>query len=158
MLTCQAAPGAGNQVPSDYLNAFESAAARYGLGRRGVWALAAIGRLESNFGKGMGKQQLRHTGPLGLDPSEWRHYGVDGDGDGHIRHADPADSAATLARMIWSRGGLRAGVFAHNQAEWYVQAVINEADQMQGSCKASVAIAPSTSTGRSPSRQPPATT
>ena len=43
------------------------------------------------------------AGPLGLDPIEWRHYAVDGDGDGRIRHADPADSAATLARLIWSR-------------------------------------------------------
>ena len=33
-----------------------------------------------------------------------------------IRHADPADSAATLARLIWSRGSLRAGIFTHNQA------------------------------------------
>ncbi len=136
VLSCQAAPGVGNQVPSDYLNAFESAAARYDLGRRGVWALAAIGRLESNFGKGMNKRQLRRIGPLGLDPGEWRHYGVDGDGDGRIRHADPADSAATLARLIWSRGNLRAGVFSHNQAEWYVQAVMSEANRLQGRCKA----------------------
>ena len=56
-------------------------------------------------------------------------------GDGRIRHSDPADSAATLARMIWSRGSLRAGIFAHNQAEWYVQAVLSEANRMQGRCK-----------------------
>ena len=136
VLTCHTAPGIDNQVPTNYLSAFESAAARYGLGRRGVWALAAVGRLESNFGKGMGKRQLRRTGPLGLDPGEWNHYGVDGDGDGHIHHADPADAAATLARLIWSRGTLRAGIFTHNQAEWYVQAVITEADRMQGQCKA----------------------
>ncbi len=135
VLTCRPGRGAGRKVPADYLNAFESAAARYGLGPRGVWALAAIGRLESNFGSGMTKRQLRTAGPLGLDPIEWRHYAVDGDGDGHIRHADPADSAATLARLIWSRGNLRAGVFTHNQAEWYVQAVMGEANRMRGRCK-----------------------
>ena len=107
--------------------------ARYELGKRGVWALAAVARLESNFGRGMSKQQLRDRGPLGLDPSEWSRYAVDGDGDGRIRHADPADSAATLARLIWSRGGLRAGIFTHNQAEWYVQEVLarGRADRRQ---------------------------
>jgi hypothetical protein len=136
VLSCRSASGPDREVPADYLNAFEGAAARYGLGERGVWTLAAIGRLESNFGRGMTKQQLETVGPLGLEPSEWRHYRVDGNGDGHIDHSSPADSAATLARLIWSRGSIRAGVFAHNQAEWYVQAVLTEADQMQGHCTA----------------------
>ena len=123
-------PGAGlaRAIPAEYLAAFEDAAARYELGQRGVWALAAVARLESNFGRGMGKKQMRKRGPLGLDASEWATYAVDGDEDGHIRHADPADSAATLARLIWSRGSLRAGIFTHNQAEWYVQAVLAEAE------------------------------
>ena len=123
-----------NQVPPNYLRAFEDAAARYSLGRSGVWALAAIARLESNFGHNLSKAQLKETGPLGLDRFEWGHYAVDGNADGHIRHASPADSAATLARLIWSHGDLRAGVFAHNQAAWYVQAVLVEAEAMEGKC------------------------
>jgi hypothetical protein len=134
VIQCQPGKPYRKEVPTPYLNAFEQAAARYDLGERGVWALAAVGRLESNFGKGMSKAQLRRTGPLGLDRSEWKRYAVDGDADGRIRHADPDDSAATLARMIWSRGSLRAGVFTHNQAQWYVQAVLAEADQMAGRC------------------------
>jgi hypothetical protein len=137
VLSCRPAPAWHRDVPADYLNAFEDASARYGLGRRGVWALAAVARLESNFGRGMDKRELHRAGPLGLEPSEWRQYAVDGDGDGHVRHSDPADSAATLARMIWSRGSLRAGIFAHNQAEWYVQEVLGEANRMQGRCKVS---------------------
>jgi murein DD-endopeptidase MepM/ murein hydrolase activator NlpD len=82
----------------------------------------------------MSKRELRASGPLGLDPSEWRHYAVDGDGDGRVRHSSPADSAATLARLVWSRGSLRAGLFSHNQAAWYVQAVLGEAAQMEGAC------------------------
>jgi hypothetical protein len=135
VLSCRPAPAWHRNVPAEYLSAFEDAAARYSLGRRGVWALAAVARLESNFGRGMDKRELRRAGPLGLEPGEWRQYAVDGDGDGRIRHSDPADSAATLARLIWSRGSLRAGVFAHNQAEWYVQAVLSEANRMQGRCK-----------------------
>jgi cell wall-associated NlpC family hydrolase len=137
VLKCDPAPDWKKDVPDGYLEAFENAAARYELGKRGVWALAAIARLESNFGKGMDKKEMQSEGPLGLDPSEWRKYAVDGDEDGHIRHADPADSAATLAREIWSRGSLSAGVFTHNQAEWYVQEVMQQAEQIEGDCKVS---------------------
>ncbi len=133
-LNCTAAPKWREEIPEEYMEAFEAAASRYELGDRGVWALAAVARLESNFGEGMGKQQLRKYGPLGLDSNEWSTYAVDGDADGHIRRASPVDSAATLARLIWSRGGLRAGIFTHNQAQWYVQVVLSDAEQLEGKC------------------------
>jgi murein DD-endopeptidase MepM/ murein hydrolase activator NlpD len=135
VLNCSPAEDWRDAIPADYLEAFETAAARYELGRRGVWTLAAVARLESDFGRGMTKHQLNTTGPLGLDPTEWATYAVDGDEDGQIRHADPADSAATLARLIWSRGSIRAGIFTHNQAEWYVQAVLADAEAMEGACR-----------------------
>ncbi len=139
VLTCKPAEEWRNAVPDEYMTAFESAAARYELGRKGVWALAAVARLESNFGRGMGAEQMQKYGPLGLDGTEWKTYAVDGDEDGHIRRADPADSAATLARLIWSRGSLRAGIFTHNQAHWYVEAVLAQADQVQGGCSLTTA-------------------
>jgi membrane-bound lytic murein transglycosylase B len=137
VLDCRPAPAWRDRIPADYLAAFEDAAARYELGQRGVWALAAVARLESNFGRGMSARQMRERGPLGLEPSEWNEYAVDGDEDGHIRRVDPADSAATLARLIWSKGSLRAGIFAHNQAAWYVQAVLSDAEDLEGKCKTS---------------------
>jgi Transglycosylase SLT domain len=133
-LSCRPAEDWRDAVPDDYMTAFESAAARYELGRKGVWALAAVARLESNFGRGMGKRQMQKYGPLGLDGSEWRTYAVDGDQDGKVRRSDPDDSAATLARLIWSRGSLRAGIFTHNQAHWYVEAVLAQAEQVKGGC------------------------
>ncbi len=136
VLKCTPAPEWRERIPHEYLRAFEDAAARYELGKRGVWALAAIGRLESDFGRGMSEEQMQTVGPLGLDASEWRAYAVDGDEDGKIRRADPVDSAATLARLIWSRGSLSAGIFSHNQAEWYVQEVLQQADEIEGECKA----------------------
>jgi len=131
---CTPAEDWRKQIPEEYLSAFEAAAGRYELGKRGVWTLAAIARLESDFGRGMTKQQLRTEGPLGLDPMEWKRYSVDGDEDGRVDHADVDDSAATLARLMWSRGGVEAGVFTHNQASWYVDAVANEADRLAGKC------------------------
>ena len=135
VLKCEPAPAWRERIPPEYLRAFEDAAARYELGKRGVWAMAAIAHLESDFGRGMSKRQLRETGPVGLDGTEWREYAVDGDQDGKIHRADPDDSAATLARLIWSRGSLSAGIFSHNQAEWYVQEVLQEADAIAGKCK-----------------------
>ncbi|MET0305237.1 MAG: lytic murein transglycosylase [Solirubrobacterales bacterium] len=137
VLSCDVAKPWRKKVPTDYLNAFEEAAARYDLGRRGVWALAAVARLESNFGRGMSKGELEKHSALGLVGKEWQRFAVDGDGDGRIRREDPADSAATLARMIWSQGGLRAGLFEHNHAKWYVDAVLSEADRIEGKCQTS---------------------
>jgi membrane-bound lytic murein transglycosylase B len=136
--SCEAAPEWRGKIPDEYMEAFEAAASRYELGQRGVWALAAVARLESNFGRGMSKEELRTRGPLGMEPSEWSTYAVDGDEDGHVYHGDPADSAATLARLIWSRGSLRAGIFTHNQAQWYVQAVLADSEQLEGKCQVTV--------------------
>jgi membrane-bound lytic murein transglycosylase B len=133
--SCEASADWRDKIPDEYMEAFEAAASRYELGQRGVWALAAVARLESNFGRGMGNVQMRLRGPLGLEPSEWKKYAVDGNEDGHVHRGDPADSAATLARLIWSQGSLRAGIFAHNQAQWYVQAVLADAEQLEGKCQ-----------------------
>jgi len=135
-LSCQPPAGQREEIPDNYLHAFEDAASRYGLGQRGVWALAAIAKLESSFGTGMTGEELASAGPLGLDPTEWEAYAVDGNEDGRVVHASPADSAATMARLIWSRGDLRAGLFTHNQAAWYVQAVLDQAEALEGKCTA----------------------
>jgi membrane-bound lytic murein transglycosylase B len=133
--TCK--PASDLHVPLYYMQAFEQAASQYDLGESGVWALAAVARMESNFGRDMTAGQLITVGPLGMDRNEWNRFEVDGDGDGRILHADLQDAAATLAREIWSRGDLRAGLFLHNQAEWYVQAVLDQANQISGRCTTS---------------------
>ena len=134
-LVCFTAKDAQASIPNDYMKAFQDAAGRYELGQSGVWALAAVARVESNFGKGMSARDLATRGPLGITQDNWEHYAVDGDADGKVRHSSPADSAATLARMIWAAGDLRAGLFLHNHAEWYVEAVLADADAMKGTCQ-----------------------
>jgi hypothetical protein len=134
-MVCAPAEGSRQAIPDDYMKAFQSAAGRYDLGESGVWALAAVARMESNFGKGMSARDLASRGPLGITEDNWQRYAVDGDGDGKVKHASPADSAATLARMIWAAGDLRAGLFQHNHAEWYVEAVLSDAEAMAGSCQ-----------------------
>ena len=134
-LVCAPAKDARQSIPDDYMKAFQSAAGHYDLGQNGVWVLAAVARMESDFGKGMSQQQLNANGPLGITESNWERYAVDGDGNGKVKHRSPADSAATLARMIWAAGDVRAGLFQHNHAEWYVDAVLNDAEAMAGTCE-----------------------
>src|SRR3954454_2947700 len=100
-LVCSPADGSRESIPDDYMKAFQDAAGRYDLGQSGVWALAAVARVESNFGKGMSADHMSSAGPLGITEDHWKQYAVDGDGDGKVTRESPADSAATLARMFW---------------------------------------------------------
>ena len=122
-------------VPKGYLDAFETAAGRYDMGEEGVWALAAIARLESDFGRRMTPGELRTRGPLGIDEANWHSFAVDGDGDGKVQPQSPGDSAATLGRMVWASGGLTAGLFQHNHASWYVEEVLDETEALTGKCR-----------------------
>jgi len=122
------------EVPSYYLRGFEAAASRYELGQRGIWTLAAVARLESDYGRGMTAQQLAETGPMGLSAEQWKTYGVDGSDDGYVVRDEPWDGIATFARMMWSNGRLEAGLFEHNHAAWYVEAAMREADRIAGKC------------------------
>jgi Transglycosylase SLT domain len=134
-LACEPAEDTRESIPEDYLKAIQDAAGRYELGEDGVWAMAAVARLESDFGRGMTKEELELLGPFGITDENWAQFAVDGDGDGKPTRESPADSAATLARMLWASGTLKAGLFQHNHASWYVNAVLEETDAIAGKCK-----------------------
>ena len=127
-------PGARRSPPSTWKPSRTRPAATNSA-QRGVWALAAVARLESNFGRGMSKARCASAARSASNRASGSAYAVDGDEDGHIHRGDPADSAATLARLIWSRGSLRAGIFTHNQAQWYVQAVLAEAERWKANAQ-----------------------
>ena len=133
-LTCSTNDEAG-KIPEGYLEAFQDAAGGYDLGEDGVWALAAIARLESDYGRGMTSAEMLERGPLGISAVNWERYRVDGDGDGAIKRESIGDSAATVARMIWAAGSVRGGVFEQNHAAWYVQEVMDEAEPIAGKCR-----------------------
>jgi len=134
---CKASDRRVLEIPNYYMRGFEDAASRYELGQRGIWVLAAVARLESDYGRGMTARQLRETGPMGLSREEWKEYGVDGDGDGYVERDEPWDGIATFARMLWSHPTLEAGLFDHNHASWYVQAAIEDAGRIAGDCDTS---------------------
>ncbi|MGB0120089.1 MAG: lytic murein transglycosylase [Solirubrobacterales bacterium] len=122
------------EVPNYYMRAFESAASRYELGQRGIWTLAAVARLESDYGRGMTKKQMKDTGAMGMTRDEWKTYGVDGNDDGYVTRNEPWDAVSTFARLLWSKPTLRAGLFEHNHASWYVEAAMKESRQVAGEC------------------------
>jgi len=122
------------EVPSYYLRAFESAASRYELGQSGIWTLAAVARLESDYGRGMTRKQMKDTGAMGMSRDEWKKYGVDGNDDGYVQRDEPWDAISTFARMLWSKPTVDAGLFEHNHAAWYIEAVKTEANRVKGEC------------------------
>jgi Transglycosylase SLT domain len=133
-LVCAPAKGVREAIPAQYLKVMQTAAGRYDLGEDGLWAIAAVARLESDFGRAMSPAELALSGPFGINEENWAQFAVDGDGDGKPMRDSAADAASTLARMIWASGSLKAGLFQHNHASWYVDAVLEEAEGMAGKC------------------------
>src|SRR5262249_42514917 len=81
-LVCAPADDSNVQIPEAYMTAFEDAAGRYELGQSGVWALASVARVESNFGKGMSKQDPATRRPPGIPDHNWDPHPGDGEQDG----------------------------------------------------------------------------
>jgi murein DD-endopeptidase MepM/ murein hydrolase activator NlpD len=103
---------------------WRSAGSTYGI----PWeVLAAINKIESNFGRNMGPSSAGAVGWMQFMPDTWLRWGTDGDGDGIADPWDPQDGVYSAARYLAAAGGmadLRRSVFAYNHAEWYVDDVL----------------------------------
>ena len=89
--------------------------------------LAAINKIESNFGRNMGPSSAGAVGWMQFMPDTWLRWGTDGDGDRIADPWDPQDGVYSAARYLAAAGGmadLRRSVFAYNHAEWYVDDVL----------------------------------
>src|SRR5918995_2220095 len=89
--------------------------------------LAAINKIESNFGRNMGPSSAGAVGWMQFMPDTWLRWGTDGDGDRIADPWDPQDGVYSAARYLAVAGGpadLRRSVFAYNHAEWYVDDVL----------------------------------
>jgi murein DD-endopeptidase MepM/ murein hydrolase activator NlpD len=108
------------------LNAlWHRAGAQYGI----PWqVLAAINKIESNFGRNMGPSSAGAVGWMQFMPSTWLRWGTDATGDGVADPWDPDDAVFSAARYLAAAGGredLYRGVFAYNHADWYVRDVLD---------------------------------
>ena len=100
------------------------AGAAYGV----PWeVLAAINKIESNFGQNMGPSSAGALGWMQFIPSSWLRWGMDGDGDGVADPWDPEDAVFAAARYLAAAGAhddLSRAIFAYNHAQWYVDDVL----------------------------------
>jgi Peptidase family M23/Transglycosylase SLT domain len=103
---------------------WQSAGQGYGV----PWqVLAAINKIESNFGQNMGPSSAGALGWMQFIPSSWMRWGMDADGDGLADPWDPEDAVFSAARYLAAAGAhddLERAIFAYNHAQWYVDDVL----------------------------------
>ena len=113
------------------LGLWQQAGAEYGV----PWqVLAAINKIESNFGRNMGPSSAGAIGWMQFMPSTWMRWGVDANGDGVADPWNATDAIYSAARYLSAAGAstdLYRAVFAYNHADWYVNEVLSLADLYQ---------------------------
>lgn len=108
---------------------YEAAQARFGV----PWQIIeAVHQVESGKSTSTCKKSYAGaTGPMQFLPSTWRHYGVDGDGDGSADICNVVDAinggANLLAANGAASGNVRRGLFAYNHSQAYVNKVLGVA-------------------------------
>jgi murein DD-endopeptidase MepM/ murein hydrolase activator NlpD len=103
---------------------WQGAGSAYGI----PWeVLAAINKVESNFGRNMGPSSAGAVGWMQFMPSTWERWGVDANGDGVADPWNPEDAIYAAARYLAASGGaqdISGAVLSYNHAQWYVDEVL----------------------------------
>jgi murein DD-endopeptidase MepM/ murein hydrolase activator NlpD len=111
---------------------WQAAGEQYGI----PWTvLAAINKIESDFGRNMGPSSAGAVGWMQFLPSTWERWGTDADGDGVADPWTAPDAIYSAARYLAAAGGtadIARGVFAYNHAQWYVDEVLQLAQVYAG--------------------------
>ena len=114
---------------SDLLPIWQAAGQAYGV----PWSvLAAINKVESNFGQNMGPSSAGAIGWMQFLPDTWARWGVDANGDGIADPWNAEDAIYSAARYLAASGGaadIAGAVFSYNHAQWYVNEVLQLANQ-----------------------------
>jgi murein DD-endopeptidase MepM/ murein hydrolase activator NlpD len=125
-------PAAPEQMSyGQLLSVWQRAGAAYGI----PWqVLAAINKVESNFGRNMGPSSAGAIGWMQFMPSTWLRWGTDANGDGIADPWNATDAVYSAARYLAAAGGtqdISRAVFAYNHADWYVNEVLQLAGLFQ---------------------------
>jgi murein DD-endopeptidase MepM/ murein hydrolase activator NlpD len=108
----------------DLLALWHRAGETYGV----PWqVLAAINKIESDFGRNMGPSSAGAVGWMQFMPDTWLRWGLDANGDGLADPWNPDDAVFAAARYLAAAGAhddLSRAVFAYNHAQWYVDEVL----------------------------------
>ncbi len=125
----------GRGIPPTLIPIYEAGAARFRLGARGPGVLAAINKIETDFGRDLSTSTAGAVGWMQFEPSTWALYATDGNGDGVTDPNNPSDAIFTAARYLAEAGApgdWRAAVYAYNHADWYVSEVLAQASSYAG--------------------------
>jgi hypothetical protein len=103
---------------------WQAAGTTYGI----PWeVLAAINKVETNFGQNLGPSSAGAIGWMQFMPSTWARWGVDANGDGVADPNNPTDAIFSAARYLAACGGqfdIAGAVYCYNHASWYVNDVL----------------------------------
>ncbi len=115
---------------------------------RGIWqaagneygipweVLAAINKVETNFGQNLGPSSAGAVGWMQFMPSTWARWGVDANGDGVADPNNPTDAIFSAARYLAACGGqydISRAVYCYNHSSSYVNDVLSlAAEYSQG--------------------------
>ena len=103
---------------------WQAAGSTYGI----PWeVLAAINKVETNFGSNLGPSSAGAVGWMQFMPSTWARWGVDANGDGVADPNNPTDAIFSAARYLAGCGGqfdIARAVYCYNHASWYVNEVM----------------------------------
>lgn len=118
-------PTAPEQLGFQQLTAlWQGAGSAYGI----PWqVLAAINKVESNFGRNMGPSSAGAVGWMQFMPSTWQRWGLDANGDGIADPWNPQDAIYAAARYLAASGGgqdIARAILCYNHAQWYVDEVL----------------------------------
>jgi len=89
--------------------------------------LAAINKVETNFGQNLGPSSAGAVGWMQFMPSTWARWGVDANADGVADPNNPTDAIFSAARYLAGCGGqfdIARAVYCYNHASWYVNEVL----------------------------------
>lgn len=159
------------RVPGELAPVYAAASSRFALGPRGAAMLAAINRVETDFGRNVGRSSAGAVGWMQFLPSTWAKghenhegrvvvpptastadgYATDGDDDGLADTDDAADAIHSAARYLQANGApddWNAAIYAYNHSSDYVNDVMTFADAFAGTCTEFVAEAPITAGAR----------
>lgn len=116
-----------DEIPADLLPIYQSAAQTCdGLD----WTvLAAIHKVETNFGRSEISSSKGALGPMQFMPPTWRAYGVDGDGDGLADTNNVYDAIFSAAHLLCANGAgdpsrLADAIWNYNHSDSYVAEVL----------------------------------
>lgn len=115
------------EIPAEFLDLYRAAAATCeGL----QWTvLAAIHKVETNFGTGAATSSAGAHGPMQFMPPTWRTYGVDANHDGRRDVKDVVDAVFGAANLLCANGAgdpsrLADALWNYNRSDEYVARVL----------------------------------